>query len=449
MAQKVLVLVRSQAIYRRLTRDAAHQHISEYLSDLPAVQRWLQAHVPVAVLLDPQWPDAAGAQELFTRLGVPVTAFTGEFTIAESWITSHAEAIAREAEAQIDTDTSNAAPAQEASEPSEGTNSSDRVPQLRTRQDNPLLKRKRPASPSPGAAEATTTNTPVSSPVIQERVIEKVIEVPVEKPVYITEHVPLTMSPRLIVVVNLWPRAGATFVATNLAYILARRMPPGSVTLVEHPKQLPRMWEYFTCADLKPDYVHWAENGKGDTITKDGVTLVPLKPDFSQDVTEEAFITYLYRQLRRPFVLVDGGTNLDDDLLLETADDFLLVMDCDPTMLNLVAYAQLYQEIHSKYGERVRTILNKWTKHAVLEDPQTGEPYFPKALRVPYLSPELVQRALWAGQCVAALPEASEAFAILQQKLVDQWIPRTRAGPNDSPKSQKRRLPIPWRRKRT
>lgn len=229
------------------------------------------------------------------------------------------------------------------------------------------------------------------------------------------------VQPRLIAVVSLWPRAGASTIAHLLAQLFVEQLPPNSVSCVEHPMQWPRMWEHFQLDETLPaaQYRHWLDDGVGQSVEKDNVHLVPLSPDHDRELykdVEQSMVQYIFRQMRRPITVLDCGPNTQQDLLFSMVDKIVCVLDCDPTYLSVKELGKRYQVLTDRYGDHVVTLLNKWTKYAQYPD------LFEGAIRVPYLPPDRIQKALWDGEFVR-LSEVMEDLADLREHLVRPFIP--------------------------
>jgi hypothetical protein len=77
-----------------------------------------------------------------------------------------------------------------------------------------------------------------------------------------------------------------------------------------------------------------------------------------------------------------------------------------------------YESLVTKYSGRLVTVLNKWTRFARYED------VFEDAIRVPYLPPEDVQKALWEGTFVDLDEDRLEDLEALQEALVEPLLPK-------------------------
>jgi hypothetical protein len=230
------------------------------------------------------------------------------------------------------------------------------------------------------------------------------------------------VQPRLLAVVGLWPRSGATTVSYLLAKLFAERL-PNAVTCIEHPRQWPRMWDYFQLDDRIPpeEYRHWTEDGAGQSVEVDGVSLVPLPPGYENaGDCQQQMVQYIFRQLRKPVTVIDCGANFKEELLLGVVDRVVCVMDCDPTYLAVDELGNRYRYLTEKCGQRLVTVLNKWTRFAHYED------LFHDAVKVPYLSPERVQEALWAGR-FPNVSDMREELKELKACVVEPLLP-TQAG---------------------
>ncbi|MCL6441889.1 MAG: adenylyl-sulfate kinase [Alicyclobacillus sp.] len=228
------------------------------------------------------------------------------------------------------------------------------------------------------------------------------------------------VQPRLLAVTGLWPRAGVSTITYLLSKLLAENLPPGAVSCIEHPRQWPRMWDYFQLDERVPaeQYRHWTQDGIGQSIDVDGVSLVPLPPGYDgagKDI-EQQMIQYIFRQMRRPVTVLDCGQNIREELLFSMVDRVVCVMDCDPTYLSVNELGKKYQYLSDKYGERLVTVLNKWTRFAEYDD------LFKEAVKVPYLPPAHVQQALWEGAFIKVSDLGTELQA-LTTSLVQPFLP--------------------------
>ncbi|MFD1674154.1 hypothetical protein [Alicyclobacillus fodiniaquatilis] len=456
----LILLIRKEVIYNRIIQNIDSSNIAPYMADLSTFQTWIADNSkPTAVLLEPQWPRVQEAKQLLGRLNVPVEEFTGQFAQAEAWLKKYSS---NKTETLVATGKESSRPevVEQVVQPVEEKNDdsmshespfSRKVMELH---DNPLLKRRRsvPMSEIVQRKEAKSLlqdevlSAPMqipesideSQPVVEEapqpqveqRIIERIIEREIEKPVYIREEVPTTLSPVFVIVVGLWPRAGTSLVSMCLAELLTCHLPDSSVALIEHPRQQPRMFDYFAFTET---YTHWLENGRGTTLQRNGIELSPMKPGLDGAVDDERVVEYVYQQLRRPFTILDAGNNHEPSLLYELANHIVVVIDCDPTLLNIEGAAKAYHALVESYSEKLHVVLNKWTRFTDFRDQQSGEHLFPKAIPIPYLDPATVQEALWKGTFFAK--KCEEDLRMLSSKLVMQWLPHDLRRKNRSQKS--------------
>ncbi|WP_029421794.1 hypothetical protein [Alicyclobacillus macrosporangiidus] len=227
------------------------------------------------------------------------------------------------------------------------------------------------------------------------------------------------VQPRLLVVVGLWSRSGVTTVSYLLSKLFAERLPVSGVTCIEHPRQWPRMWDYFQLDERMPpeQYRHWTEDGAGQGIEVDGVSLVPLPPGCeTAGDCQQQMVQYIFRQLRKPVTVIDCGVNFKEELLFGVADRVVCVLDCDPTYLAVNELGNRYRYLTEKCGQRLVTVLNKWTSFAHYGD------LFEGAVRVPYLPPERVQQALWAGKFID-VSDIKEQLKELEARVVGPLLP--------------------------
>lgn len=413
----LLLLIRNQTIWKRILQHSEAQRVGPYLSDLASLQTWLADNgLPTAVLLDPQWPRGDEARRLFERNGISVTSFNGHFTQAEDWLREHVSIMESQTsviEHSEDSAMEDLPIISEQVQPS--------FSPVSDVHENPLLRRP-PARISPRQVETLELQShPVAGAKLpeQERIVERIVEVQVEKPIYLREEIPTALAPVFIAVVGLWPRAGASLMSLVISEWLSHRVPTNGVTVIEDPRQPPRLFDYFA---FEESYTHWLEDGRGTSLVRQGIQFVPMKPGLTEQVDEEKLVEYIYRQLKRPYTILDAGQQLEPSLIFELADHIVVVLDCDPTLLNIPGMAEAYHRLRNTYQEKVHVILNKWTKYVTLIDPETKDSLFPDAVKVPYLNPQVVQQALWKGSFLG--DEVHEDLSMLYNKLLAKWVPK-------------------------
>lgn len=326
-----------------------------------------------------------------------------------------------------------------------------------------LLKPEEISSSSPSANTDTNltafdTILPESKPdVLLETLPDNPVseKIYVERPVYVQQNSIQALRPRLVVVVGLTPSSGVTFLSMSLAHLLGTYLPAGNVSLIEHPNQQPRFWYHFRLDEKAQqaqenksspyvsffrNHVHWLQDGRGSTLQLDSVDLVPMAPELSPSMySEEKMFTYVYRELRRPFVIVDAGQHLDDSMLLESADEILLLVNADPTLIFNPVFAERFRTFLEQYPNAI-SILNRWSRH-VGSDVQRA--ISPKGIFIPHISDDALQRALWNGVFPTEEPVVRDALQAIETQFVHKWVPpdlRAHEG-----KKSKFRL---WRRNR-
>ncbi|WP_436664468.1 hypothetical protein ACOALA_20740 (plasmid) [Alicyclobacillus acidoterrestris] len=479
----LILLIRKEAIYNRIIQNVDTHYIAPFMPDLTVLHMWIADNSrPTAALLDPTWPNVDEAEQLLRRLGVPITQFNGQFAQAEEWISVNLSRLQPVFENSMETeeepvkienethsDETTDEQVESAAEVSEASGNDSRQEKSSTptrpafsrkvmeNHENPLLKRRqrlslsevaqpkqipvvRPPEPpvesekEPEAEVAVTQVPEAAAPPVPHveptpapalaptpTIIERIVEKEVEKPVYIREERHVTLRANLLAVVGIWPRTGVSTIAQTLAYLFAQRLPPGSVTCIEHPRLWPRMWGYFNLDNRLKGYKHWLDDGVGQSVDVEGVSLVPLPPEHSNFAyQEERMVEFVYRQMRRPITIVDCGQVTDEPLLLGMADQIVCVLDCDPTFLSVAEFGEKYQALLKNHGDRVITVLNKWTRYARYND-SSGTRLFPGAIKVPYLDPEIMQASLWDGSFVA--DEQLEEFSALEERIVTPIVP--------------------------
>ena len=229
------------------------------------------------------------------------------------------------------------------------------------------------------------------------------------------------VQPRVMMVVGLVPRAGVSTIATILAKLFASRLTADLVGIVEHPKQWPRLWEQFQLDAYVPldHYRHWTQDDVGHHVEVEGIRLVPVPPGkkYDQPSVEQEMVRYIYRQHKGSITIIDGGQNVQDELLLSMVDRVLVVIDCDPTLLSMDELGARYERLTAQYKNKLVTVLNKWTKYA-----KFPRDLFENTIKLPYLSPDHLQRALWNSRFVE-VSELKEELNELTKAVVDPLLP--------------------------
>lgn len=384
--KQLLFFIQSEKIYDRIVSEMDTRYLSGHINDVATLRSWLSKNEPAAALVDKTADD--GVLQLLERFNINVDLFDGNFTNAEIWIRNHLSMCDDE---------------------------SDHLPEQTSKSVAALPQRKRQSSTERMQALIPNVQTE-SEPVI------KIVEKEVIREVVIPKIVTQALRSRIIVVVSLWPRAGATFISTVIAHLLSQSVATSeSVTLIEHPANRPGLFHLLDFKSETDRYKDWLIDGKGTPFVYQDILFVP-RPQQPNIHVEDAnlqdkLIQFVYRKMNLPFVVIDAGMHYDDEMLLDLADDVILVLDCDPQYLADNGYIERYLQLSEH--DKTTTVLNKWTRQAqVLKD-------MPGSMPVPYLPTDRMQFAAWEGVLPTALPDIREHLEVIDKKLIQPWIPKT------------------------
>lgn len=168
----------------------------------------------------------------------------------------------------------------------------------------------------------------------KERIVERQVKVAV--PV----HSYVSMQSKVCLVMNLTPRAGATFVASTLASAITSRSL--HCTLVEHPANRPTLYDHLNVADLSPEYkppFHVLGHGalkKESELLYEGIAMYLNHPGMPNgEISQEEIRELIYELRHSPIILYDATFQpefMTEDVLREF-DHVFLVVDPDPVLL--------------------------------------------------------------------------------------------------------------------
>lgn len=412
----LLIMVKSKSAYQRITQPLREGTFNPFLVSLPSLQRFLRDNPATeTALVDQRLPEFEQVLALLKRLHIDYELFDGDFTIADQWLYQN---MPSEPE-RVDVTLSEPM-AQQEYDLSSAESKEDEESQIST---EPHFESQSVSQNEGGELESSRLD------------IKRLDEPPADTPRNRTVEVATTLRPKLIVVTSLWPRAGSSFIASTLAYHLAHVVRyDGAVTLIEHPAIAPYYWTYFRLSenDKAKRSRHWL-TGRNDPIELDKVHLIPLPEDYVPvEDANEAMLRYVYRELRRPFVILDLGSAIDD-ILIEMADELIVVLEADPVRLDSEANSKRYRTMLEQNANTM-TFINKWTRYADLQGA------FPRAVFLPYVSPEHVQRATWGAMFPNRIPEVHETIEHMLTYLDRKWIP------HDMRIEESKKSFIPWRR---
>ncbi|WP_336788345.1 hypothetical protein [Paenibacillus sp. MMO-177] len=233
---------------------------------------------------------------------------------------------------------------------------------------------------------------------IKERIIieKKIVKV----------HVPIHFNSKLVSVVSLYPRAGATFVTANFARMLGENKIPVAVL---EPVFGDRGSTYYDLMhgekNAPKDWVSWADQIKRYGTVKQekswsssGVTWITSSIEPIDNWTEEQNMMLLLAANRFPITLCDISSRYDDPhckKIINMSDEIWVVADGDPLQLSF-HYRTIDQLKQIYEGKTIRVIGNRWNKHI-------NNSEWKEAVLLPVLSfvPELgtvVIKHLWNGK---------------------------------------------------
>ncbi|QSO50135.1 hypothetical protein [Alicyclobacillus mengziensis] len=459
--KQLLLLIENPRTYSRITRGLSDNTISGQLTTLSDVRKWLTEHEAAVALVSRKFPDLEETVSLLERFHISVTFFEGDFLHAEAWLhinlpldnEEHSEknvppatldievvetisavsgiepvAEAREVqkEATLADESNLPASSIPTAQVTARPNASGRrplvAPWMQTPMSAPvnpqhtsndpeeLIELKEPASREPTIEEVPVRSTPTPPAQVHY------VEVQIEKPVYVRDTVPLTIQPKIIVVLGLVRGAGSSFISMGISHLLTRSTKAHSVLLLEHPDQEAYLYHRLDVDGLLTDggtFVSWLY-GDLTPVSRDGVDLAVLEPNWTPSesgIYSEALVKYLYRQLRRPFTIIDCGM-IVDDMVLSLADEIYLIAPCDPMILMRDSTIERFSVLMETYQPKV--LANKWTKHAKV----TKQLFPTNATYVPFLSPDLTERAAWDNRFITTYSESLDLLSSLAQ-LVD------------------------------
>ncbi|WP_182101712.1 hypothetical protein [Niallia taxi] len=267
--------------------------------------------------------------------------------------------------------------------------------------------------------------------VIKEKIVEKVIEK--QKVVEIPVTKLVAFEPKKIAVASLYPRAGSSFIAGNVAEYLAMQGVP--VALAEAPTTTPYWYNYFDGVNAAPsDWKSWgkqiSENGrveKGTNWTlKSGLHLITHEELIPvENWAEEHVYKFIFTTQQVPIVIYDISHNWKEitrDILFEYADNIWVVLDFDIVQTNLAS--ERLAKLQEIYGDKIQIIFNRCVESDKIEGrfkKEMGEPIatFPSI-------DHIARSAQWKYQMAVQDPEGrallEDGLIKLGSRLVDNTL---------------------------
>lgn len=271
----------------------------------------------------------------------------------------------------------------------------------------------------------------------REKVVIKEKTVEIEVPKY------LTISPKTISVISLYPQAGSTFLIDNFVTYLSNYNIP--VGVIETASKSPVWIEMLGEEKIPPEWQPWInqiqENGfvrKGTEWKENNIYYVPFGKEPLDGLTQEDALKLFYLTKQIPILFVDVSHNFGNpitDAALHQADEIWIVIAGDPVQINVNAekVANLINQI-DQYKPTV-IVGNKWTKtlDEYLSPEVMGERIgYPLVTHIPDLS-DVNLNALWQrkralnttkGNSLLEKPFRDLAARILPEEVVKGFAPK-------------------------
>lgn len=199
-----------------------------------------------------------------------------------------------------------------------------------------------------------------------QRIKERII---IEEKI-ITVHVPVHFNSRLISIVSLYPRAGATFICSNFARMLGENKVPVAVIepVLSHIGST--YYELMHGETNAPkDWISWpAQIQKSGYITQEkswythGVNWIIANIEPTQMWNEELTMKLLLAANKFPITLCDISSHYEDPQckkILSMSDEIWIVADGDPVQLN--HHLHKIDALKDEYqGKQMKAIGNRW-----------------------------------------------------------------------------------------
>lgn len=274
-------------------------------------------------------------------------------------------------------------------------------------------------------------------PKVREKVVIKEKTVEIEVPKY------LTISPKTIAVISLYPQAGSTFLIDNFVTYLSNSNIPAGV--IETASRSPVWIEMLGEEKTPPEWVPWIkqikENGfvrKGTEWKENNVYYMPFSREPLEGITQEDALKFFYLTKQIPILFVDVSHNFDNpitDVALHQSDEIWLVIAGDPVQINV--NAEKVTNIINQIDQNKPTVIigNKWTK--TLDEYLTPEILrerigYPLVTNIPDVS-DVNLSALWQrkraldttkGNSLLEKPFRDLAARILPEDVVKGFAPK-------------------------
>lgn len=177
---------------------------------------------------------------------------------------------------------------------------------------------------------------------------------------------------RYIAVVSLYPQAGASFVASNFAYVQAGKGIP--TTLCELPNDV--SYFYFALDYERRAHHHLKDSTEKVLLLQNNLLHIRVdaslhKPSHSQpDIVDWFFST----SKETPCIIIDLSSRWRGDLakrILDLADEIWIVFDSDLARLTRLCLVEEPPEWWNQLCKKIRLIANRWnsrlSRHTILK----------------------------------------------------------------------------------
>jgi hypothetical protein len=235
-----------------------------------------------------------------------------------------------------------------------------------------------------------------------QRIKERII---IEEKI-VTVHVPVHFNSKLVSIVSLYPRAGATFITSNFARMLGENKVPVAVVepvlnsvgsthyeLMHGEKNAPKEWKSWSEQIQSNGYI-----AKESNWSSGGVNWIPSNIEPILNWTDEQTMQLLLAANRFPVTLCDISSNYNEDMskkILSMSDEIWIVTDGDPIQLS--HHYKVIDNFKNEYpGKPMKAIGNKWNSYIKQSE-------WKEAILIPVLThiPDLgsiVIKQLWDGK---------------------------------------------------
>lgn len=235
-----------------------------------------------------------------------------------------------------------------------------------------------------------------------QRIKERII---IEEKI-VTVHVPVHFNSKLVSIVSLYPRAGATFITSNFARMLGENKVPVAVVepvlnsvgsthyeLMHGEKNAPKEWKSWSEQIQSNGYIT-----KESNWSSGGVNWIPSNIEPILNWTDEQTMQLLLAANRFPVTLCDISSNYNEDMskkILSMSDEIWIVTDGDPIQLS--HHYKVIDNFKIEYpGKPMKAIGNKWNSY-IKQSEWKEAILLPVLTHIPDLG-SIVIKQLWDGR---------------------------------------------------